>query len=440
MFDVSPSCMIKVANLTASISRKGGGLFDAVQRLAQSHDRRQFDERVFGLRDEFTDADLAKWAPVPATAFAATGFKPLGYSPEFAPALENFAPDICHTHGLWVYPSVAVKNYNRKSARPYLVSPHGMLDPWALQNSRWKKRLAWTLFEQAHLRGAKCLRALCASEADSIRKLNLGNPIVVIPNGIDLPQRSADILPAEHTLPENLVGSAGGTPAARWRQAPPWQHLIQPGQKVLLFLSRIHPKKGLVNLLKAWAACHSSPATRHAEWVLAIAGWDQGGHEAELKQLCAGLQIPFTDLRESQPSSTLHPPSSVLFLGPQFNEAKLACYAHCDAFVLPSFSEGLPMVVLEAWANAKPVLITPECNLPEGFQAEAAVNIAATEAGVTAGLTELLRMTETERAAVGNRGRALVEARFTWSRVAAQTEEVYQWMLGGGAKPGSLMG
>jgi poly(glycerol-phosphate) alpha-glucosyltransferase len=221
---------------------------------------------------------------------------------------------------------------------------------------------------------------------------------------------------------------------------PPWAGKVETGQKILLFLSRIHPKKGLVNLLKAWAACHTSPATRHAEWVLAIAGWDQGGHEAELKQLCAGLQIHFTDLREQTPSSTLHPPSSVFFLGPQFNEARLACYAHCDAFVLPSFSEGLPMVVLEAWANAKPVLMTPECNLPEGFQAGAAINIAATEAGVAAGLNELLRMTETDRSAMGNRGRALVEARFTWPRVAAQMEEVYGWMLGGGSKPGSLMG
>lgn len=435
--------MIKVANLTASVSRKGGGLFDAVLRLAQSHDRRQFDERVFGLRDEFTEADLARWAPVPVEAFAPTGWrKPIGYSRQFDAVLERFAPDLCHTHGLWVYPSVAVKNYRRKSERPYLISPHGMLDPWALNNSRWKKRIAWAWFEGAHLRGATCLRALCAAEADAIRKLNLGNPIVVIPNGIDLPQRAAGILPTGYASPENSVGSAGGTPAAHGQDAPPWAGKIESGKKVLLFLSRIHPKKGLANLLKAWATFRTpnSELRTPGEWVLAIAGWDQGGHEAELKQLCAELQIPFTDLREQTPSSTLHPPSSVFFLGPQFNEAKLACYAHCDAFVLPSFSEGLPMVVLEAWANAKPVLMTPECNLPEGFQAGAALNIAATETGVAAGLNELMGMSESERAAMGNRGRALVEARFTWPRVAAQMEEVYAWMLGGGAKPGSLMG
>lgn len=399
--------MIKVANLTASISRKGGGLFDAILRLAQSHDRRQFDERVFGLRDEFTDADSGKWSPVPALAYASKGFKPLGYAPEFAAALESFAPDVCHTHGLWVYPSIAVRNYGQKTARPYLVSPHGMLDPWALQNSRWKKRLAWTFFEKSHLLKARCLRALCESEADSIRKLGLKNAIAVIPNGIDLPDAQVET------------------------KAAPWNGRIHPGQKVLLFLSRIHPKKGLVNLLRAWAATRKSEG-----WVLAIAGWDQGDHEAELKQFCSELQIPFSDLREQLPSSNLSSQSSVLFLGPQFNEAKLACYRHCDAFVLPSFSEGLPMVVLEAWANSKPVFMTPECNLPEGFESGAAVRIEATAAGVASGLEQLFRMSEADQGNMGNQARSLVEKRFTWSRVAAQTEEVYLWMLGSGVRPG----
>jgi poly(glycerol-phosphate) alpha-glucosyltransferase len=277
-----------------------------------------------------------------------------------------------------------------------------MLDPWALKNSRWKKRIAWTLFEHAHLREARCLRALCKSEADSIRQLGLGNEIAIIPNGIDLPTES---------------------PAS-----PPWADVIEPGKKVLLYLSRIHPKKGLANLLKAWAA-----ERKTEEWILAIAGWDQGGHEAELKQLCAELKIPFTDMRE--PATNNPQPATVLFLGPQFNAAKLACYHHCDAFVLPSFSEGLPMVVLEAWANAKPVVMTAECNLPEGFQAGAALKIEPTENSVGVGLNELFRMTEAERVAMGGRGRELVVARFTWPRIAQQVEEVYAWMLGGGAKP-----
>jgi len=200
--------------------------------------------------------------------------------------------------------------------------------------------------------------------------------------------------------------------------------------------------------------------------VLAIAGWDQGGHEQELKQLATELGLAWKDLRTSgttgqrdhgttgagdekaesrkqkaeisnlqSPISKLQAPCSVVFLGPQFNAAKAVCYRHCDAFVLPSFSEGLPMVVLEAWANSKPVIMTPECNLPEGFQAGAALKVGTTEAGLIAGLNELKRMTDAERMAMGSRGRDLVLERFTWSRVANQMQGVQEWILGGGAKP-----
>jgi poly(glycerol-phosphate) alpha-glucosyltransferase len=398
--------MIKSAHLCESVSRKAGGLFDAVMRLAQTEQKLGAMVQAFGLRDASTDTDLSAWTPVPAVAFPSGWPKGIGAAPGFFAELEKFAPDVCHTHGLWLYPSVAAKNYGRKTGRPYIISPHGMLDPWALKNSRWKKQIAWHLFEASHLRGARCFRALCQSEADSIRRLGLKNEIAVIPNGIDLP-------PGDSTVP------------------PPWKSFVAPEKKVLLFLSRIHPKKGLVNLLKAWAELRTS------EWVLAIAGWEQGTHEAELKQLCVERKILFTDIRE--PSSILHSPFSVIFLGPQFNAAKAACYHYCDAFVLPSFSEGLPMVVLEAWANAKPVLMTPECNLPEGFQAEAALKIEANETSVVTGLQNLFAMSDADRAAMGSRARALVESRFTWTQVGRQMRAVHEWILGGGVRPNCVL-
>src|SRR5476651_470783 len=160
--------MIKSAHLTASVSRKAGGLLDAVSRLARSQHAQGMDVKVFGLRDEFTDDDLAAWNPAPVAAFKPSWPKAIGRPHGFLEALNEFAPDICHTHGLWLYPSIAAKNYSRKNNRPYLISPHGMLDPWAMKNSRWKKQIAWRLFEQEHLGGARCLRALCMSEANSI--------------------------------------------------------------------------------------------------------------------------------------------------------------------------------------------------------------------------------------------------------------------------------
>ena len=393
---------------------------------------------MFGLWDEFADADLHAWDPVPVKLFKPTWPKAIGRSPGICHELQEFAPDICHTHGLWLYSSFVARNYNRQKRRPYVVSPHGMLDPWAVRNSGWKKKLALLFYERDHLQNAACIRALCESEARAIRDFGLKNPICIIPNGIDLP-----------------VGSIP--------PAPPWKDMVEPGKKVLLFLSRIHPKKGLVNLLKAWAkSLKTEDENRESsEWVLAIAGWDQGGHEQELKQLATELGLAWMDIRDhgiangegskskaenesvvqlstfqiSSQKKSLQTSCSVFFLGPQFDEAKGACYYFCDAFVLPSFSEGLPMVVLESWAYSKPVIMTPECNLPEGFQAGAALKAEATEASLIAGLNELWRMSTADRLAMGSRGRDLVLNRFTWPQIANQMQAVHSWILGGGVKP-----
>jgi poly(glycerol-phosphate) alpha-glucosyltransferase len=407
---------LNTAVVTASASRLAGGLFSSVRRLHQTlcHDH-GVNVHVFAFRDKFSDQDKTLWEPLEIATFPVAGPRQLGYSPLLRQAMLASKTDVGHTHGLWMYSSVATLNWHRKTRRPYVVSPHGMLDPWAVKNSAWKKKLASLFYEQDHLQSAACMRALCESEATSIRSFGLKNPICIIPNGIDLPTGPAPI-------------------------APPWGNAVEAGKRVLLFLSRIHPKKGLINLLNAWAKSLKSYNTNQEsdEWVLAIAGWDQGGHEQELKQLATELGLAWTDIRDRGTVDGNGSPKtscSVLFLGPQFDNAKDACYYYCDAFVLPSFSEGLPMVVLESWANSKPVIMTPECNLPEGFQAGAAIKVEATEASLVTGLNELRHMAAEDRSSMGKRGRDLVLKRFTWTQIANQMQAIHLWILGGGAKP-----
>lgn len=123
---------------------------------------------------------------------------------------------------------------------------------------------------------------------------------------------------------------------------------------MLHYLGRLHPKKGLLKLVGARA---SVPFSTHKEWLPVIAGWHQAGHETEVKCLARGLGVEM----------------SVRFVGPQYGDDKEATLVRADAFVLPSFSEGLPVAVFEAWPWALPVLMTPQCNLPEGFAARPAV-------------------------------------------------------------------
>jgi len=435
--------MIRTANLTLSISRNAGGLFESVRRLVQSLVQTGMEVRVWGMRDEFTDADIPAWQPVPVLAFQPTWPENFGFSPRFLEELIAFEPDITHTHGIWVYPSIATNHYSRKKRSPYLISPHGMLDRWAIENSRWKKAMAYFLYEGPHLHGAGCLRALCEAEAHAIRELGFKNDIAIIPNGIDLPEMGDRPVLRSSTATEGGRSEIGDGRSGIGK--PPWEGVVGPGQKVLLYLGRIHPKKGLAELIKAWADVQRSEVRSQrsvvsghesADWVLAIAGWDQRGHEAELKRLAAELGLSFSDVRT--PISDLRSPISVLFLGPQFNSAKATCYRYCDGFILPSLSEGVPMVVLEAWGNSKPVLMTPQCNLPEGFTANAAISIEPNPESIAHGLRTLFQYSDSDLQSTGSRGRALVAERFVWPRIAEQTKQLYEWMLGGGPRPACL--
>ena len=402
--------MIRTANLTASLSRNAGGLLEGVRRLVQSLNDVGVGGRVLGLEDEFTGQDLPVWQPAEVSAFKPTWPGKFGYSPRFLEELLAFDPDLIHTHGIWVYPSVATNVYSRKRRKPYMISPHGMLDPWAVQNSRWKKAVAYFLYERVHLRESRCLRALCEPEARSMRELGLKNDIAIIPNGIDFPNGSAPT-------------------------AAPWSGLIGAGKKVLLYLGRIHPKKGIPNLLRAWSTHRNNQTACLSDWALVIAGWDQDGHELELQRLATELGLVWT-ANHGRPAVTGE--SSVFFLGPQFNAAKEACYHFCDAFILPSFSEGLPMVVLEAWANGKPVIMTPQCNLLQGFSSGAALRVDSEPASIAEGLRNLGAMPECQRAEMGVRARALAVERFVWPKIAEQLKKVYEWMLGGGPKPSCI--
>jgi poly(glycerol-phosphate) alpha-glucosyltransferase len=399
---------MKIGIITDCLSRRSGGVLDAVRGQSVALAADGVGLRVFGIRDADTATDLRRWEPLQPVVCGPRGPAFFNFAPALPSGLRAYDPDLIEVHGLWKYTSVAALQWQRSSKRPRLVHPHGMLDPWALKNSGWKKKIAYAAYEKSHLQNASCIRALGAPEALAIRETGLEIPIAVVPNGIDLP-------------PNTDSASA------------PWEGRTAGGRKVLLYLGRIHPKKNLAELLRAWAeVAHSVHANE--EWVLVVCGWDQGGHEAELQKLASELNLDWADLRTGTTDLNV----SVLFAGPQFDQAKLAAYYHCEAFILPSVSEGLPMVILEAWAHRKTILMTPECNLPEGITAGAALEIKSDAMSIADGLGKLFALSNKERSRIGNNGRQLVEERFTWAQVAAQMQSVYAWILGCGGKPGCV--
>jgi glycosyltransferase involved in cell wall biosynthesis len=397
---------MKVLCVMESVSRLNGGVFEAERSLQREIAREPaYQIQIVGLRDRFSDVDLQEWAPLMPVTCTVRGPSAFGYSGELMKAFAESKSDLVYCAGLWKYPSWVALRWAKENARPMIVAPHGMLDAWALRNSRTRKRIAGWLYQNAQLKRAVCLRALCRSEAQSIRAYGLRQPVCIIPNGIELPEVQD-------------ARSLGDKQAC--------DEVKKNGKKMLLYLGRLHFKKGIANLLKSWASIKSAQSSSAhvpaSQWLLAIAGWDQGNYERELRRQAKEDGIE----------------DSVLFLGPRYKDEKSACYRNCDAVVLPSLSEGTPMAVLEAWSYSKPVLMTPECNLPEGFAAEAAIRVETKPESIRQGLCALFEMSEGDRHGMGQRGLNLVSERFTWAKVASQMRDLYAWAIGGGPKPSTL--
>ncbi len=294
--------------------------------------------------------------------------------------------DGVHIHGLWEQSTSTAAHAARSLRIPYLISAHGMLEPWALRNKRVKKHLYAHLIERPNVAGAACLHALTRAEARHYIAFGAGSPIAIIPNGVDIPSRR--------------------DPSLFLNQFPAAQ-----GRRIILFLGRLHPKKGLDLLLQAWATL----AFRHPDALLVLAGPDSEGTQARLEALIAQHR-----LREN-----------VLFTGMLREAQKWSALAAAEAFVLPSYSEGLSVGVLEALGMALPVIVTEPCNMPEVEESHAGWQIQPTLSDLTHALTELLANTPAANARIGENGAALIQSRYTWPIVAAQMAELYRWLAGG---------
>jgi glycosyltransferase involved in cell wall biosynthesis len=312
--------------------------------------------------------------------------------PETALEATVRAAEVQHIHGLW-------QDHTRRGARtaraarvPYLVTAHGMADPWALQHKRWKKQIYLALVEAKNLRRASCLHALSRPEISQMRGMAPWTPIGFVPNGVDL--TPFDRLPARSMLEAD--------------------HPEIQGKFVLLFFGRVHVKKGLDLLAEALRRIIPD----HPEIHLVVAGNDDGAW------------APFRDRMAS-----LGLTGGMTYLGHVAGERARQVWAAANAFILPSYSEGFSMAVLEALACRLPCLITTACHFPELAAVGGGIEVAPDADAVSQGLRDLIERAPAERARLGQIGRRLVEQHYTWDRQAERLASIYDWLRGGGPSP-----
>lgn len=300
--------------------------------------------------------------------------------------IKHRAPDFVHNHGMWhgvnFFSSILASHFNI----PYIIQPHGMLEPWALNFNRTKKLFAIHLYQRRLLNKASGFVATSEMEYHNLRSLRLDQPIAVIPNGIT----GLDKRPQRRMTALNR-------------------------QRNLLFLSRIHPKKGLLNLLQAWASIDTKG------WVLNIAGPAEGKY----------LEVVLAEI------SRLGIDNSVTYLGELYGDAKTSAYTNADIFVLPTFSENFGIVVAEALQHGIPVITTKGTPWADIESCRAGWWIDIGVDPLRKALLEGITLSDEDREAMGNRGYQLVQ-RFDWSNIALSMADFYQWLKHRGSRPGHV--
>lgn len=301
---------------------------------------------------------------------------------------ESIKPTLIHDHGIWGSSNFAAWRAARSHGVPYILSPRGMLEPWALQFKARKKKLAWLLYQQRIVASASAVIATSEQEGENVKRLSPKKPVAIIPNGVDMPTL--------HDLPSNRsIGGNNGT---------------------VLFMSRIHPKKNLIGLLHAWKSLNPELSEN---WRLRIAGPDEGGHVREVAALV--IELGLQDYVE--------------LIGPVSEDSKATAYRSADIFVLPSFSENFGVVVAEALAYGLPVIATKGTPWDELPNRGCGWWVAPDQQSLTGALTTAMSCSYEDRGTMGAIGRAYAQAEFSWIKIAQQTIEVYRWVLDQGAKP-----
>jgi len=364
---------MKIALVTHLLSPQGGGVTQVVDDLFFNLSE-SINCMRFGLPDRGLYFSIGD------------GFKVgrYGFDTNLTKRIMSWKPDLIHLHGLFTFASFSAWSASKHLGIPLVVSPHGMLDTWAINNSRFKKRLFFATLEKKVLASSSCIHALNSEELQSIRDLwpdNVDLNYEIIPNGVMPKKRSVVRANAD--------------------------------QLILLYLGRIHPKKGIAELIVALSFCKRTfPDLKH-KLLVNIVGWGDHNYLRFLRDMVASLGLE----------------EVVAFRGPAFNDDKAGYFSSADAFILPSHSEGLPMAVLEAWSYGLPVLMTRECNLATGFQADAAIPIELDPARLSASLVSLLKLDRSILEDMGRNGLLLTERQFTWDVIGKKYREMYLKVL-----------
>lgn len=383
---------MKILHVVADVHKSGGGTSEVIPRLAVEQHKLGNEVTIAALNSEISDSMRAaiESGVIYEGSARVSHMLPraLGFSRKFrnviAPLVER--TDILHLHGLWMYPPWCAAWLGYKLHKPYVMMPHGFLEPERLKISPWKKRIVGCLVEKPLLRNANAIVATSLSEEDGIRAYGLSNPVYIMPIGLDTKVIDKGV------RNEKLLRRLG----------------CDLSKRHLLFFSRITPIKGLDILAQAWEKID------HDGWQLLIVGPDDRGYATEVRRLY-DAQITL---------------GSVVLHGPVYGQDKYDLLKSVEAFVLPTRSENWSIAVAEALAARLPVVCTKGAPWQCITEVGAGFWVDISSDGVRIGLEKLMALDDGQRHDMGVNGRRWVEENLNWGRIAGKLIAYYKQICG----------
>lgn len=371
--------MITVTHVISSISLKSGGPSTYIKLLVESLNKKLNQNIISNKSSDDIDISVK----------VKTTFLENKYSIFFFHRIKKVfnanKTDIYHGNGLWELPVHFMSIIAFRKKTPYIISPHGTLDEWSLKKGWLKKKLVLKIFQRKDLKRASCIHVTSFREKQNIRSLGFKNPVAIIPNGIDLENNSSNL---------NFL----------------------PKEKKILYLSRIHPVKGIENLITAWSKIDKN---FRKGWVVDIVGNGDAKYVSFLKQMIQEKSLE----------------SELIFRGPIYNNDKRIAFKEARLFVLPTLSENFGIAIAEALASSLPVITTKGAPWEDLEKFNCGFWLDIGVAPLKEGLVEAMTKSELELYDMGQRGRQLIENKYSMKSVSSQMFSLYNWILTKENKP-----
>ena len=379
---------MKILLLATNISNESGGYSESSLLLRESLDKIKGNKSfLFGF---WTSPllDLQFKLSDRINIFSNFFYDIFPFSILYLKKIVTIKPDIIDIQGLWNSAHLFNLIYNIKNSTPYIITPRGMSESWALKKSLIRKVFFHFILGYQSFKKASCIRATSLLEAKSIRKFFKKKTIVIIPNAVKIPKLKLKYIKNKRKK--------------KFR---------------LLFLSRMDKKKGIEELLRAWKCLEK----KYLNWELLLCGHDNK-YKSQMINLASNLKL-----------------ENVLWHSYVAGNDKERIFLSSDLFILPSYSENFGLVVAEALAHGVPVITTKKTPWISLNKKKCGWCVDLSIKKLVQTLENAMELTGKERFLMGKRGRNFVEQNFSSTSVAIKMQKVYKWILKKGPRPSELI-